>query len=83
MPIIEQVFRCRIDYDVEHDHVITISDKAHKWARASDVHCTTVGGGPAWNAYLILESSDSDTVLKVATKVESYIKRFRGARILD
>lgn len=89
MIVVERLFRCRIDYEVETDYskpqtqdpLTKISKKAHDWASAANVEITDNTGGPCWNAYFTFEGPDESAVREVAEKVERFIKRFRGAKI--
>lgn len=38
--------------------------------------------GPCWDAYLSIEGPSESEIRTVAEKVERYIKRFKGARII-
>lgn len=89
MATVEKIFRCRVDYDVENDHtdvemaIEKIMTKALGWAHEAGVEAESTNAGPAWNAYLVFEGQSESAVRKVAQKVERYIERFRGGKILD
>lgn len=89
MATVEKIFRCRIDYEVINDHADEIMacekivTKARTWAHAADVNADTTGDGPSWRAYIVFEGQNESAVRKVAQKVERYIERFRGGKIVD
>jgi hypothetical protein len=81
---IETVYRCRIDYEWADncesasnalDKVETAAFKFAAVEGHNKFDCETFGGNPACSPYILLESSSSKRVERVANKIERYINR--------
>lgn len=87
-PVIETVYRCRIDWEVDNDFRQTplrserIADYAAQICETAGVELSDTAAGPCWNAYFVLESDNRENVLRAARQISAHIVKFRGGKIL-
>ena len=82
---IETVYRSRIYYEMHdadcaryHDFLEKVADFAHyKLGKAIEVE--SFSGNPAFGPQILLECEDHACLAKAITRLENYIKRWRGA----
>ena len=81
---IEVVYRIKIFYEmVDSKQVTMVENKVFEWGyKVDDVKVVSDTGGACWGPYFILEGNNKANVLRFARKIESYIRRFKGFRIL-
>lgn len=90
---IHREYTARLDYDYVKGYepsyktktaIEKVSDFAYSVTRTNDeVFVNNSTGGPAWNAYLEFRSTDRKALVKVLSKVERYLERFKCLRMLS
>jgi hypothetical protein len=82
---VEKYTVCRVDYTFDEDR-----DDAEKKIKdyalsldSENVNVRLTGGGPCWNTYFLFQSASPELAELAAKSLEKYIRRFKGARILD
>lgn len=86
----ETLYQASIYFDVDTDDaqhnvevIERICDKALFEGRMQvdpKVEVTTNEGGPCWGPYIVFVGTDGRSVMRVATRVETYVKRFKGVK---
>lgn len=89
---VETVYRCKVVYEFNVDDVNDPQawlDKQDgclnylsRWCKKYKCDYTKTGGGPCWDAYVIIEGATLNSVKLVAGMFERKILRNKGARIL-
>jgi len=86
----EITYKIRIDFGFDQewsDDLTSKSERVTNYANrisnnyGNDLTINYSNGGPAWNAYLIIESHEAEQTLKCAKQICNYINKFKGSYI--
>jgi len=85
-PKVEKLYRVWIEWDIKADErgdpdVSDVTDRIAKLKHPKCVHWTDSGGGPCWDAYLIITGSRRESVEKFAHKVLRLMARYKNLEI--